>query len=182
MPWCIAARRAANFNGIETDNGRGFVFILLFVSFWNRRYRNQSPIRPVDQTTVFREGQLAVPANNERRPTRVKSQNTAGRTTPARSDTSANYHYSSQHVIIGPYTMYVLGGCDILPLSLMSDRWTNSRLTLYDTYHTRVLVSENLEELCPHHHHHHHHHRTFMMRLLQKGHRCITESTLNKIN
>ena len=24
-------------------------------------------------------------------------------------------------------------------------------------------------------HHHHHHHRTFMMRLLQKGHRCITE-------
>ena len=33
-----------------------------------------------------------------------------------------------------------------------------------------------------HHHHHHHHHRTFMMRLLQKGHRCITESTLSKIN
>jgi len=31
-------------------------------------------------------------------------------------------------------------------------------------------------------HGHHHHHRTFMMRLLQKGHRCITESTLSKIN
>ena len=30
--------------------------------------------------------------------------------------------------------------------------------------------------------HHHRHHRTFMMRLLQKGHRRITESTLSKIS
>jgi len=32
------------------------------------------------------------------------------------------------------------------------------------------------------HHYYHHHHRTFMMRLLQKGHMCITESTLSTIN
>jgi len=46
-------------------------------------------------------------------------------------------------------------------------------LTVFDDWYTVVTLLV---------HHYHHHHRTFMMRLLQKGHRCIAESTLSKIN